>query len=159
MRFAVFVSILFAACTAPEVVRPGEEEALAVIDRCFEGMRTHDAALLEASVRPDAVITRLWTRDDGSVDAFTTTGAQFVDEIGKPGPAYIERIWNPEVLMGPRLATVRAPYDFYVDTVFSHCGIDHFTLVRETTRWRIQSIAYTFEASNEADCTAQFSSP
>ncbi len=159
MRLAVSAVLLLLACAAPEASNPGREEVLAVIDRCFEGMRSHDAAVLAEAVRPDAVITRLRTRDDGTVDTFTTTGAQFISELGKPGPAYVERIWNPEVLMGPDLATVRAPYDFYVDTTFSHCGIDHITLVRETAGWRIQSIAYTFAASTESECAAQFATP
>ena len=159
MRLTVFAVMLLSACAAPEVSNPEREAVLAVIDRCFDGMQSHDSAVLAGTMRPDAVITRLRTRDDGTVDAFTTTGAEFISELGKPGPAYVERIWDPEVLMGPDLATVRAPYDFYVDTTFSHCGIDHFTLVRETTGWRIQSIAYTFAASTEADCTAQFATP
>ena len=159
MRLAVFTVLFLSACAALEAPDPGREEVLAVIDRCFEGMRSHDAAVLAEAMRPDAVITRLRTRDDGTVDAFTTSGAQFISELGKPGPAYVERIWDPEVLMGPDLAAVRAPYDFYVDTTFSHCGIDHFTLVRETTGWRIQSIAYTFAASTEAECAAQFATP
>jgi hypothetical protein len=159
MRFAALAVVALVSCAEPEAAASGKEEVLAVIDRCFEGMRLHDSAVLEEVMRTDAVITRLRTRDDGTVDAFTTTGGQFIAELGNPGPAYVERIWDPEVLMGAHLATVRAPYDFYVDTTFSHCGMDHFTLVRETTRWRIQSIAYTFSASTETECATQFTTP
>ena len=41
------------------------------------------------------------------------------------------------------LAIVRAPYDFFVDGVFSHCGVDAFTMVRSRGEWRISHVVYT----------------
>ncbi len=156
-------SCLLLACAAgpdPEAgVQPEAADVLAVIDRCFEGMAAHDSALLAASVHPDAVITRLRTRDDGTTDVFTTSGADFIREIARPGPAYRERIWAPQVLVGERLASVRAPYDFRVDTAFSHCGVDHFTLIRSDAGWKIQSIAYTHDLMDAAACRARYQSP
>ena len=155
-------SLFLCACTAatePEPAADSAEAVLAVIDRCFEGMASHDSTLLAASVLPEAVITRLRTRSDGSVDIYTTTGADFIREISRPGPPYRERIWSPQVIAGEQLASVRAPYDFRVDTAFSHCGMDHFTLVRQTTGWKIQSIAYTHDLTDAAACRARYETP
>jgi aryl carrier-like protein len=66
---------------------------------------------------------------------------------------------SPQFLIGEHLATVRAPYDFHVDDRFSHCGLDHFTLVRETDGWRIQGIAYTFASKDQALCQPQTPQP
>ena len=150
---------LFACAAAPEPDAASSEAVLAVIDRCFEGMASHDSALLAESVLPEAIITRLRTRTDGSVDVYTTTGADFIREISRPGPPYRERIWSPEIMAGQQLATVRAPYDFHVDTTFSHCGVDHFTLIRGTTGWKIQSIAYTHDLTDAAGCRARYATP
>lgn len=155
-------SLFLIACTAatePEPAADAAEAVLAVIDRCFEGMASHDSTLLAASVLPEAVITRLRTRSDGSVDIYTTTGADFIREISRPGPAYRERIWSPQVIAGEQLASVRAPYDFRVDTAFSHCGVDHFTLIRGNTGWQIQSIAYTHDLTDAAACRARYATP
>lgn len=45
----------------------------------------------------------------------------------------------------PIIAIVTAPYDFWVNDRFSHCGTDVFTLVEQDGRWRIASIAYTIQ--------------
>lgn len=44
-----------------------------------------------------------------------------------------------------RIATVWAPYDLWVNDVFSHCGIDAFTLLKGTDGWKIASCSYTME--------------
>ena len=147
MRLAALAVVGLAACSQapPNSPQPDPEvtSVLVVIDRCFEGMAEHDSTKLTETVLPEAVITRVRRRDNGTVDAYHTSGADFIREISMPGPAYVERIWDPEVMVGDGVASVRAPYDFRVDTTYSHCGVDHFTLVKLDGGWKIQGIAYT----------------
>lgn len=153
------------ACNAPG---PAENETTIsvdcsewteVVERCFEGMLEHDSAKLAHSMLPNAAITRLRWNDSGAIDLYTTTGQEFIDQLRQPGPGYLERIWNPMCIGGEEVATVRAPYDFHVDTVFSHCGMEHFTLIQSTEGWRIQSVAYTFYSKSESTCKAKFGTP
>jgi hypothetical protein len=60
-----------------------------------------------------------------------------------------ERIWNPEVRVHGRIATVWAPYDFWRDGKFSHCGIDAFDLIKTDAGWKIAGGAYTLESKCE----------
>jgi hypothetical protein len=47
---------------------------------------------------------------------------------------------------GP-IATVTTPYDFYVARKLKHCGIDHFTLVKEVDGWKISGGVFTMQRS------------
>jgi hypothetical protein len=60
-----------------------------------------------------------------------------------------ERIWNPEVRVHGQIATVWAPYDFWRDGKFSHCGIDAFDLIRTEEGWQISGGSYTLESKCE----------
>jgi hypothetical protein len=58
---------------------------------------------------------------------------------------YLERIWDAEVRVHGRLATLWAPYDFFLDGVFHHCGIDAIDLLRDDDGWKVIGGAYTME--------------
>ena len=168
MRAAFLAFGAFLLCIACGGSRSDEKQAFSeldcgvwtdVVERCFEGMSEHDSTKLVQSVLPGAAITRLRWKASGELDIYSTTGQEFIDQLRQPGPSYVERIWDPICLGGEDVATVRAPYDFHVDTVFSHCGMEHFTLIRSEAGWRIQSVAYTFFSKTESDCKAKFGSP
>ena len=54
-----------------------------------------------------------------------------------------ERYWNATVLTNGQIASVWAPYDFYLNEEFSHCGVDLFYLVKEDAQWKIAHFGYT----------------
>ena len=56
-----------------------------------------------------------------------------------------ERIWNPEVRVQGPIATMWAPYDFWIDGKFSHCGVDAFDLIKTDKGWKIAGGVYTLE--------------
>jgi hypothetical protein len=56
-----------------------------------------------------------------------------------------ERIWNPEVRVHGLIATMWAPYDFWIDGKLSHCGIDAFDLIKTVEGWKIAGGIYTIE--------------
>jgi len=60
-----------------------------------------------------------------------------------------ERIWNPEVRVHGLIATVWAPYDFWRDGKFSHCGVDAFDLIKTDEGWKIAGGGYTLESKCE----------
>jgi hypothetical protein len=43
------------------------------------------------------------------------------------------------------IAMVWAPYDLWANNVFSHCGIDVFTLLRTPQGWKIANCTFTME--------------
>jgi hypothetical protein len=61
-----------------------------------------------------------------------------------------ERIWNPEVRVHGPIATMWAPYDFWIDGKFSHCGIDAFDVIKTEKGWKLAGGTYTIESKCEA---------
>lgn len=60
-----------------------------------------------------------------------------------------ERIWNPEVRVHGSIATMWAPYDFWIDGKYSHCGVDAFDLIKTEEGWKIAGGTYTIESKCE----------
>ena len=54
-----------------------------------------------------------------------------------------ERYWDATVLTDGNIASVWAPYDFFRNGKFSHCGVDLFYLVKESKEWKIAHFGYT----------------
>ncbi|GEM_PF-4854026 len=46
------------------------------------------------------------------------------------------------------VASVTAPYLFYIDNVLSHCGHESFSLVKEKAGWKITSLTYTVQGDS-----------
>jgi hypothetical protein len=62
-----------------------------------------------------------------------------------------ERYWDEELLLSDVLAVFWAPYDFYIDGEFSHCGIDVLNLIKVDDEWKIGHAMWTIQ---RPDCEA-----
>jgi hypothetical protein len=60
-------------------------------------------------------------------------------------PPIIERGFNPDIRIAGNIASVWLPYDLWAEGKWSHCGVDHFTLVRVGKVWRIVNLTYSVE--------------
>jgi hypothetical protein len=125
--------------------RPSVEEeaaAVAVVQRLFDALETGDEALLREVMDPSVVMHFTETRDGE-----TTFGSATVDglaaRITTSEVPLIERLWDPTVLVNGELATVWTPYDFYVGSDFSHCGIDVATILNDGGVHRIVALSWT----------------
>lgn len=58
---------------------------------------------------------------------------------------YVERGFDPTVLVSGTIAMVWYSYDFYSDGEWSHCGVDIFNMVRTKDGWRIANMAWSSE--------------
>jgi len=126
----------------------GDEEAvLAVLERLFNGMRTHDGDLLRSVFADGAVLIRTEGREG---EPATTIGpvTGFIDAISSATAELDEPIWDPIIQIQDHLATVWAKFAFYLDGDFSHCGIDTVILARSPDGWKIAALADTRETEN-----------
>lgn len=74
---------------------------------------------------------------------------EYLAQLQSNKQTYRERIWNPEVRVHGPIATLWAPYDFWVDGKFSHCGVDAFEFVKTEEGWKIAGGTYTIEFTCE----------
>jgi Putative lumazine-binding len=117
----------------------GDEQAvLDVVEMLFEFIHTKDANLVERMMVPDGVLVGV-----GGGRSSRSSRDEFASSVGSAEAEMVERMWSPEVRMDGQVAQVWAPYDFYIDGAFSHCGFDAFHLVRVDGEWKTASVTYS----------------
>lgn len=123
---------------------------LSVVQRLFTAMAQRDTTAARALLMPGSRFVAIFGDGTGStprVQADTT----FLRNLATGTDRLLERMWEPVVQLRGPLATVWAPYDFYVNGQRTHCGVDTFTLLRGGMVWRLSDISYTVERTGCAD--------
>jgi hypothetical protein len=121
-----------------------KDSVKAVVKQLFEGMKNSDASMIRNAFADSAILQTIAKNKEGkliiqndSVDEF----AKIISTI-KKGAADEQIIFESIKIDGP-LAMVWAPYKFYFDGKFSHCGVDSFQLVFINGQWKIQYLIDT----------------
>ncbi|MES2337542.1 MAG: hypothetical protein V4537_05540 [Pseudomonadota bacterium] len=121
---------------------------LAPIDRMFAALTARDAAAISANTLPSGHATAVVTMPDGSRAIRARSWADFAEGI-KDGPGKLEeRLVNPVVEIDGDIAMVWSSYVFLIDGKLSHCGVDHFDMVRDASGWKILNITWTQRQTN-----------
>lgn len=127
----------------------------AVLDTLFEAMRAGNSAAAQRVFVPGARLQSITPQGD-SVAIQTRSAAAFIRAVGQPRDAtWDERTWDVEVRVDGPMATVWAPYVFYLGNERSHCGVNAVDLVRRGGAWRIQQITYTRRSNCDVPQTVQ----
>jgi hypothetical protein len=121
----------------------GETGPAATVQQVFDGMARHDVDSLRALFTPGAALVSL--KADGTVA--TTPTDKWLERMGSSKDAWLERMWNPQVMEKGSIAVVWAPYDFHLNGKFSHCGIDTVNLLKVSGVWKVTGITYTAETT------------
>lgn len=138
--------ILFAALiqtTAP--VDPASAEAQAVlapVNATFAALAAKDGGLITPHLDPEARMTAVVARPDGSQVIRRMTGAEFAGGLRPGGPTLEEVMPNPIVAIDGDVAMVFGRYVFRVDGAISHCGANHFDMIRRGGVWQIAGITW-----------------
>jgi len=121
-----------------------EKDAVAIVQKIFDGMKAHDAEMIRSTMLPDA---RLWAvRDTGAT--VSTAGADFATQIAANKSDLVERLTaRPQVLIRGRMAQVWGEYEFLRDGKFNHCGVDSVSLLKTADGWKVSAIVYTSETT------------
>ena len=142
---------MIAALLVAAVVAAGPVE---VAQQLLDGWRTGDSAKAAATFAPEFRLLTL-RKDGKGVRLDIDTAANLMKSMRalKPGgwdvrPA--EMIAHQDAT---GIATVWAPYTFYISGNKSHCGVEAYTLYRLNQGWRIVEFADThLWAGSEAQC-------
>lgn len=119
------------------------------IDQFFEGMKKADSSIVKAVVATEARLETIARNKEGKIFVEVNGIEAFVKAISRPHPEiYDERLNNVEIKIDAELATVWAPYQFYIGQKFSHCGVNTFTLVKIKNNWKIWYIIDTRRKEN-----------
>lgn len=123
------------------------------IERLFEGMKKSDTAMIRAAfykevrmqtiLKQGADIATLKIQTENSIEGFLKSISQAV------AGSLDERILSYEIKIDGSLASVWAPYEFYYNGNFSHCGVDAFQLCETKEGWKI---FYIVDTRRKEDC-------
>lgn len=110
-----------------------------VIIDLFDGMREADSAKVKALFDQDVQLYTSFTNKEGRDILKKGELAPFLNAIGSPhDKIWDEKIWNTKVNVDKGIAQVWTDYAFYIGSDFSHCGVDAFHLIKDTSgKWKI----------------------
>lgn len=114
---------------------------LAVADRTFAALERRDSAALLAEVVPEGRATANLLGANRRV--VSRSWPEFATGLSRGTERLTERLIDPHVHVEGDIAMIWSRYEFEIDGRFSHCGIDHFDLVRQDGRWRILNLTWT----------------
>ena len=121
---------------------PGYFDVIAPVDAVFNALAARSAEGLEAHFEPSAQLTVVEQNADGTSRVSHLNWQQFAGGL-EPGPEKLEELMvDPTVAVDGDMAVVWGRYAFRIDGRLSHCGIDHFSLVRRDGVWRIASLTW-----------------
>ena len=145
-RAGLFACLLSVCVSMPLAAQPrsqDEEAVVAVVQRIFDAMEKCDPATIRALSLPEGRLFRLTPGSDQPPRS--TTLDDFAAQFATCNRTLLERMWAPQVRVHKGIATLWAPYDFWLNGAFSHCGIDSFEMLKTADGWKLASGTYTVE--------------
>lgn len=137
--------LLFLFLLSTNTLFAQEDQAIhAIIEELFDAMRAGDSTRLKAVFHPQAELATVMYTPQGELKIIESSLERFAEIVGTPHKeVYHERIWSYDIRVDGPLATAWTEYSFFVDTTFSHCGVNAFQLCKTSDRWKIRSITDT----------------
>ena len=120
-----------------------EGAVMAPVNALLAALTAHDGNAILAVTLPEGAITSARTNADGTRAAKTLRWAEFAANLKPDGSRIVETLGTPAIEIDEDVALVWAPYTFTIDGKLSHCGYDHFDLVRSGGAWKILNITYS----------------
>jgi hypothetical protein len=149
MRY--FFILLTIAFSTTLKAQSAEDSIKAVVNNMFAAMKASDGKLLQSTFSDNAVLQTISRDKAGNTMVETDTVSAFAQVVnGLEKNAADEQITFETIKIDGPLAMVWAPYNFFYNGKFSHCGIDCFQLVRIKNVWKIQ---YLIDTRRKAGCT------
>jgi len=143
---AIAIAVLVTATLAAQSANSEKDAVLKAVQIFFDTMAAKDVEGARAILQPQGRFSAMRMRD-GKPDVRAFSNEEYFADLQASKQKMRERIWNPDVRINGLIATVWAPYDFWIDGKLSHCGIDAFDLIKTEEGWKIAGGVYTVESN------------
>ena len=144
MRLCLGVVLVALAATAHADDAAERQAILTTIDAFFAALAERDTEGMRDTMTETGEI-RGYRESAEGLQVMRRTFAEYVDGIDGGDGVLLERYWEPTVMVYERLATAWTPYDFHVDGMFSHCGVNNFSFLKTDSGWRIAGVVFSIE--------------
>ena len=144
MKSIIMLIFITALITKNSDAQTAEDSVKAVVKQLFDGMKNSDAEMISSAFADSAILQTIGQDKQGKMIIENDKVDEFAKLISglKKGAADEQILFETIKIDGP-LAIVWAPYKFYFDGQFSHCGVDSFQLVFINGQWKIQYLIDT----------------
>jgi hypothetical protein len=152
MKYAALAAaVLLGACAStpePETAAPVDPEVkaiLATVDTFLLSVGNGDKAAREAveMVEGHTYMATITPETGADAKVIVRTNQRMIDRVTQD--PFIERYWDPQVLVRGPTAQFWAPYVLHDNGAVVHCGIDAMQLVKTGGKWMIASSMFTME--------------
>jgi len=113
------------------------------INALLKGLEADDGAAVLAVTLPGGAITATRVAPDGRHQRRTLSWADFAASLKPDGTRIEERLGKATIKIDQDIAVVWTPYVVLVDGKISHCGYDHFDVVRVDGQWKLLNVTYS----------------
>ncbi|WP_183567075.1 nuclear transport factor 2 family protein [Mucilaginibacter sp. SP1R1] len=149
MKKALLLSIVLLLSIKSFAQQTDQDDIRKIINTMFDAMRKGDSTLLRSTFAKGIAFQGVANKKDGSVVLVTENPDDFIKAVGTPHQGvWDERVTFKDIKIDGVLASVWAPYKFYLDDKFHHCGVDVFQLMKTTGGWKIIYIVDTRRKDN-----------
>lgn len=143
-KYVLIISILFAF----QGDLKAQTDTMAIkstIDLLFEGMESFDSTKVKSVFASEVNLKSIVKTKSGETKIIQETLQEFISLIGIKieGVQIDERLLGYDTKIDGDLAIAWTPYKFFVNDIFSHCGVNVFTLCRLGGAWKIIGIVDT----------------
>ena len=147
MKQCLFAIGLLLICL-PVAGQASDENAKVMepINQLFSGMKLGDSAMVRSAFTKTISMATVGLNKKGEMSiSHEASLHDFLKAVGtKHTEIWNEVIWDTKIQIDGNMAQAWAPYAFYVDKKFSHCGVDAFQLYKGSDgAWKIFHLADT----------------
>jgi hypothetical protein len=117
----------------------------------FEGLHTGDTLIINTCISKSAKLETVYTRKTGETVVKSIAKKDFFNAIAsKPKKdTWEEKLGKFTIHIDKNIASVWVPYKFYLNTTFSHCGVNSFQLIKQNGTWKI---SYLVDTRRKKEC-------
>lgn len=146
MKKLISVFILIIAISSLNAQPKIEEENVTkTIHNFFEGLQNGDTITLNKVINKELKLQSIFLNKEGKNTLISETKEAFLKAISSKNPAdvWFEKLLSLDIKIDGNLASVWAPYEFFFNNEFSHCGVNSFQLFKNDNNWVIIYIVDT----------------
>jgi len=128
------------------------DEVKAVINTFFKGLHTADTTLINSTISKDILMQTTFVNSKGENILRNSTKNDFFRTLTrkKEEDIWFEKLLSLEIKIDGNIASVWTPYEFYLNDIFSHCGVNSFQLYyNNNNHWEI---IYIIDTRRKKDC-------
>lgn len=116
----------------------------------FQYLRSSDSSGMISILHPDLQLGTTLTNRQGEPSFLLESKQDLMRAVTAPKKeVWNEVIYDVRIQIDDNLASVWMDYSFFLDDMFSHCGVNSFTFVKTTEGWKIISI---FDTRRKEPC-------